>query len=197
METKEEENIEQNFCNCGGIVFDGCYITEDEVLEQNPQITSLILSNFTTIFATKPGAISIKSLADVDLAQNNSNVYDIYCRKCKLGFRLILGRDLCYSCPLDECTSAASKSKNHILKRPLSSFFPLPLRRFIIEKSPEPSTKPISFAQSEYMPTFNIGNCFTEMDDDADYDLMFSAKQQCIVGSFTDQWILSPEMAYG
>ena len=193
----EEDLPQDDFCNCGSIVFSGYYINDDEVMETNPQTKSLILSNFSSIFISNPSSITVKSLADIDLVQTSSSVFDLFCHKCKVGFRLILGRDHCYSCRLDDCTTATTKNKNHLLKRPLTSFFPLSLRRFIVEKPPEISAKPIPVAQSEYMPTFHIGNCLTEMDDDADFDLMFSSKQECIVGSFTDQWILSPEMTFG
>lgn len=186
----------QQYCSCGGIVFDGAYIAEDSVDEQNEHVVSLVLSNFQSIFISKPDGITVKSLNNVDIVQSHTNVFDIYCHKCKCGFKLIIGRDTCYSCPLEECIQQSGKQRSTILKRSLSSFFPLLLRRFITEKRPNQSQRGISMAQSAYQPTFDMGKCLQEMDDDADYELMFSSKQECIVGSFKDQWILNPEISF-
>ena len=197
MHQMDDDCFEQQYCNCGNIVFNGCVVSEDEIIELNPQITSLIVSNFNTIFVSGPSSIVIKQLSDVYIVQVNSSMFDLYCHKCKFGYRLIVGRDRCYSSPIEDCVISSSRNKGHLLKRPLSSFFPISLRRFIVEKAPDLSGKNITSAQSEYMPTFHVAKCLTEMDEDADYDLMFSSKQECIVGSFTDQWILTPEMAFG
>lgn len=189
-------DTEIDYCNCGEIVFHGHYISEDDVIENNPQVMNQIRSNFQTIVVSEPNGIIIKRLSNVSIVQPHSNMFEIVCQKCKIGFRLILGRDLCYSCRIEECLIQPNSSKTSILKRPMSSFFPINLRRFVKEQTPDPTAAFIQQAKSVCSPTLPMANCLPEMDDDADFDMMFSSKQQCIVGSFTDQWILSPEFSY-
>lgn len=194
LESGADQTVEE-FCNCGSIIISGRFIEEDEIFEGNPRVADRIKSNFQTIMVSEPNGIVVKRLSDVSIVQTHSNMFDIVCQKCKIGYRLILGRDLCYSCRLDDCLIQAVPSKSSVLKRPMSSYFPINLRRFIMEQIPDPTAAFIAQAKSVYSSTFPMNQCLPEMDDDADFDMMFSSKQQCIVGSFTDQWILSPEFS--
>ena len=189
----EEEEL---CCNCGSILIDGQYIAEDNVAEPNSNVVAQIVGNFSEIFRSGPGGITVQKLSNVGISQSHSNVYDITCTKCKLSFRIILGRDSCYSCPTEDCLIKPSKNRSASISRSMSSYFPLGLRRFIVEKSPDANKQRLTTAQSEFCPTFQMNQCIPEMDDEADFDMMFSGNQECFVGSFTDQWIMNPEVNF-
>lgn len=189
----EEEDV---CCNCGSILISGQYISEEDIAESNSNVVAQIVGNFSEIFRSAPGCIAVQKLSNVGISQSQSNVYEITCTKCKLSFRIILGRDSCYSCPTDDCLITPSRSRAASFSRAMSSYFPLALRRFIVEKSPDVKRQRLTTAQSEFCPTFQMSQCIPEMDDEADFDMMFSGNQECFVGSFTDQWIMNPEINF-
>ena len=191
----EHKDLESIFCDCGAVVIEGSYIKPSNVKENNKSVQTQILAYFPQVFASKPSSIRVTSFHNIEIKQIHSSTFDIFCTKCGCGFRIVLGRDHSYSCPLDDCCIRRTKQFPSI-RRPLTSYFPLALRRFLVEKEKEKSATQISQAQSEYISTVSLNPddyddcCAFDDFDDVDFQLMFSAHQECIVGSFRDQWIL-------
>ena len=195
-----EKILDSLYCDCGAIVIDGNYIKEENVKENNKAVKTQILAYFPQVFASKPSSIKVSSFGNIAIKQVHSSTFDIFCTKCGCGFRIVLGRDHAYSCHLDDCCIKQTRQFPSI-KRPLTSYFPLALRRFLVEREDKKCSKHITQAQSEYISTVSLNQDdygdaedFDDFDD-VDFQLMFSAHQECIVGSFRDQWILHAEYA--
>ena len=197
----QENSCEETYCNCGEIVITGEHINEEYIHEPNQSILTLIQSNFSTIFRSEPNNIIVNKLDEAEVIQLQSNLYDIYCRNCKCGFRLIIGREYAYSCPIDDCKIQTFQSQGPILKRTLTSFFPINLRRFITERSVEGASKGIAAVKSEFTPTSSLHQVvFLDVEDgddnDDDLESSFSSKSDFIVGSFADNWNYPTEVSF-
>lgn len=189
---------DESYCNCGGIIITGEFINEDDIQETNASVLQLVQSNFTSIFRSEINSIVVTKLSEVDVMQTQTNMYDLVCRSCKCGFRVIIGRDYAYSCPIDDCKIQPTTHKVTFLKRTLSSFFPVNLRRFVTEKRISSQSSGVAGVKSEFTPTLTLNPSLLEMYEDEEVGIAtsFSSKQDYIVGSFTDQWIATPEASF-
>ena len=189
---------EDCFCNCGNIVLTGTYISEEDVKEDKVLVNAAIIGDFDSIFLGSTKSIQVSRLSSVDFVKIESGAYELYCNSCGIGFRLILVRDKCYSCFVDNCADKNQKKIYDVCRRSLNNAFPNSLRRFIYEKPSEQSTINIPTVHSEYAPTFHVSQCLNEnIQHDAEFEMMFSATNDCFVGSLTDQWLVANEPNFG
>lgn len=185
---------EECFCNCGNIIFSGSYISEEDVKEDKVLVNAAIIGDFDSIFLGSTKSILVSRLADVDCVKIESGAYDIYCNSCGVGFRLNLVRDRCYSCFLDNCADTKQMKRYNVYRRSLSNVFPNSLRRFIHERPANNGIVNIPTVQSEYAPTFHVSQYLNDAAcNDAEFEMMFSATNDCFVGSLTDQWLMANE----
>ena len=193
MDFDDEIEVEYEgiMCHCGNISINADDYYEGDHIECSEIDFSKLTREETRIVKAEPGTISINKPADVYVISDaGSQCFRIVCKECKTSFIIATGKHKAYCCELGPRTSNSQVFKKSMEKaRTLNNFFPLPLRPYIeVNKNKISGSSVRSKPRTESVipGKFRVEN---DEIDDPDFDFMFSNNNDCIVGSFTHQWI--------
>lgn len=177
-------------CICGNIC-----VVADPIEEENEHVhhrdIAKLKKECQEIFKCEQGEIHVTKFDKALVTSDGSTSFCLICSGCKSAFRLITTQNFAFICRCNQKVESSSKMQTTInSNRNLQLFFPLALRPFIVPPRQVQNSPVLGPHVSSFIPTstFRIEPNIDD-DDDADFEMMFSNKNDCIVGSFTHQWI--------
>ena len=172
-------------CNCGNISIAAEPYKEGEHLYCSQQDFNRLKMEGKQIVCAKKGQIEITNPKDVLVITNNFQHFTLVCKGCNRSFLVIPTKRIAYCCELNQKTQDLPKFKVCQETSPtLFELFPLQLRPFIDIKAVEHARRMSQSKVSSALPKRTLEDIAL----DSEFDFMFSNRNQCVVGSFTNQW---------
>ncbi|EAY11892.1 hypothetical protein TVAG_362720 [Trichomonas vaginalis G3] len=179
-------------CDCGNIKINSQEYEFGEQIACTETDFNRLSKEGNSIVVAQPSEIVIEKTDKTSIVSDGSQMFELVCQNCKECFRIVPCKHVAYCCKVGVQTESLQSFKNQMNSaRPISDFFPLALRPFIetSTKTPNSSISEPKIA-SMMLPKYKKDYYVDDSDDsERDFQLMFKNKNECIVGSFTHQWM--------
>jgi hypothetical protein len=186
-----EVEYEGLMCYCCNISINADDYVEGDKIECCDSDFSKLTREETRIVKADPGTILIERPDELYVISDPcSQCFRIVCKDCEKAFLVVAGKHQAYCSEIGQRTVNSQPFKKSLENaRTLVNFFPLPLRPFLEvakKKTKGKSVRSKPKTESVISGKFRFENDGFEEDD---FDLMFSNRNDPIVGSFTNHWM--------
>ena len=173
-------------CNCGNISIGAEAYKDGEHVYCSQQEFCRLQKEEKQIVCAKHGQIEIANPKDVLVIPNSFQHFTIVCKCCNRAFLVVPTKRVAYCCEINTKTQNSPNFKTFKeTSRTLFELFPLQMRPFVDIKTMTHARKMSKSKVSSALPKRSNEDIAL----DSEFDFMFSNRNQCVVGSFTNQWI--------
>ena len=184
-------------CTCKTFCFKG-EIFKSDFPSLSHSDAQQFYSKGSTIYTIRPKGIHILDETKVYVSVLSQNVYELRCLNCQTIFRVAVKENTLYLYFIDDNTVRTHRGRSFsgfAAGRPLSHYFPIPLRPFfnthleIASQSSFASSR-VSTNLDQFALNLEDNLKTPEIDsEDDDFKLMFSCENETYVGSYKNSWM--------
>ena len=134
----------------------------------------------TSLYLISPKSIHIQNILMANIQKIQVNMYSIECRRCGSKFILLQNNNACFLLHIKNSTRHSRRQSDPVVYKPVDNKCTTLLDQYIVDSLKH-------FNETPFRPFQNDENLDEDLSqDNSDFDFMFSANRQLIIGSYRD-----------